>query len=56
MPAVDTVSTGFDLADVGTLALKGAFAGFTSDLAGQAGADIWDHFVERGFDALITAW
>ena len=51
MAAVNTVSTGFDLADIGTLAVKGAFAGFTSDIAGQAGADIWDHFFESGFDA-----
>ena len=51
MAAVDTVSTGFDLAEVGTLAVKGAFAGFTSDIAGQAGADIWDHFFESSFDA-----
>lgn len=50
MVAADSVSMGFDLVDVGTLAFKGAFAGFTSDLAGQAGADIWDHFFESGFD------
>lgn len=50
MVATDAVGTGFDLADVGTLAFKGAVAGFGSDLAGQAGADVWDHFFESGFD------
>ena len=50
MAAADTVSFGFDLANLGTLAFKGAVAGFGSGLAGQTGADIWDHFFEKGFD------